>query len=246
MCTLYSFENYDFVINGINLTVKKGQTVALVGQSGSGKTTILSLLQNIYPIQKGSIEIGNTNIKYFSNTSLRKLVSVVPQKIDLFSGNVIDNIAVGEFVPDMEKIISICKDIGVYEFIESLPQGFQTYLGENGATLSGGQKQRLAIARALYKDPEILILDEATSSLDTASEQQVQQAITSLRKHGKTIIIIAHRLSTVMNADKIAVLEKGKLLEEGTHNELYTQQGKYYSLWQQQMPSEHLQLIMNN
>ena len=233
------------VFENFSITFPKGKITAIVGESGSGKTTILSLLQNIYPIQKGSIEIGDINIKYFSNTSLRKLVSVVPQKIDLFSGNVIDNIAVGEFVPNMEKIISICKDIGIYEFIESLPQGFKTYLGENGATLSGGQKQRLAIARALYKNPEILILDEATSSLDTASEQQVQQAIASLRKHGKTIIIIAHRLSTVMNADKIVVLEKGKLLEEGTHNELYIRQGKYYNLWQQQMPSENLQLVMN-
>lgn len=144
---------------------------------------------------------------------MRKLVSVVPQKIDLFAGNVIDNIAVGDFAPNMELIIDICKSIGILEFIESLPTGFNTYLGENGATLSGGQKQRIAIARALYKQPEVLVLDEATSSLDSSSENYIQKAVERLREQQKTIIVIAHRLSAVINADDIVFLQKGKVLE---------------------------------
>jgi len=225
------------VFNDFNLSIPKGKITAIVGESGSGKSTLVSLLQNIYPIQKGNITIGDANLKHIDNRSLRQLVSVVPQKIDLFAGNVIENIAIGEFQPDMQRIIQICKDIGIMEFIESLPAGFHTYLGENGATLSGGQKQRIAIARALYKQPEILVLDEATSSLDSTSENYIQNAIKHLREQQKTIIVIAHRLSTVINADKIVVLEKGQVIEEGNHIELYRKKGHYYKLWQQQMPN---------
>ena len=228
------------VFKDFNLTLKKGEITAIVGESGSGKSTLISLLQNIYPIQSGQVTIGDFDLKYIENSSLRDLVSVVPQKIDLFAGNVIENIAVGEFAPNMELIMEICKGIGILEFIESLPNGFTTYLGENGATLSGGQKQRIAIARALYKQPEILVLDEATSSLDSSSENYIQNAINSLREKQKTIIIIAHRLSTVINADKIVVLEKGEVLEQGSHSELYNSKQKYYNLWQQQMPSPNL------
>ncbi|MCD8448223.1 peptidase domain-containing ABC transporter [Tenacibaculum dicentrarchi] len=224
------------VFTDFNLKLKKGTITAIIGESGSGKSTLISLLQNIYPIQKGGITIGNLDLKYIQHESLRELVSVVPQKIDLFTGNVIDNIAVGSFAPNMELIIDICKSIGILEFIESLPNGFNTYLGENGATLSGGQKQRIAIARALYKQPEVLVLDEATSSLDSTSENYIQKAIEKLRKENKTIIIIAHRLSTVINADEIVVLEKGKVLEQGNHAVLYAEKGHYYNLWQQQIP----------
>lgn len=224
------------VFDNFSLSIPEGKITAIVGESGSGKSTITSLLQNIYPIQKGSITIGKLNLKYIENASLRSIVSVVPQKIDLFAGNVIENIAVGQFEPDMDRILAIAKDIGILDFIESLPNGFNTYLGENGATLSGGQKQRIAIARALYQQPEVLILDEATSSLDTNSENYIQRTISSLREQNKTILLIAHRLSTVVAADKIVVLEQGKVLEEGTHLELYEKQGKYYQLWRQQMP----------
>ncbi|QLE00940.1 peptidase domain-containing ABC transporter [Galbibacter sp. BG1] len=224
------------VFKNLNLEFKKGEITAIVGESGSGKSTLISLLQNIYPIQKGSITIGEINLKYIENSSLRDLVAVVPQKIDLFAGNVIDNIAVGEFAPDMERIIGICKGIGIMDFIESLPNGFATYLGENGATLSGGQKQRIAIARALYKQPEILVLDEATSSLDSTSEDYIQKTIQRLRDQEKTIIIIAHRLSTVINADKIVVLDKGNIIEQGNHEDLFDKRKYYFKLWKQQMP----------
>ena len=155
---------------------------------------------------------------------------MVPQKIDLFAGNVIDNIAVGEYQPDMQRIVAICQRLGITDFIEKLPNGFHTYLGENGASLSGGQKQRIAIARALYQNPNVLILDEATSSLDSISEQCVQETIRHLREHNKTVILIAHRLSTVMNADKIVVIEQGKLIEEGSHFGLLAQENAYYKL----------------
>ena len=225
------------VFEDFSLLIPKGKITAIVGESGSGKSTLMSLLQNIYSIQKGKILIGDANLKYIDSRTLRELVSVVPQKIDLFAGNVIDNIAVGEFAPDIGPITDICKNLGILDFIESLPNGFGTYLGENGATLSGGQKQRIAIARALYKRPEILVLDEATSSLDSASENYIQKAVNVLRDENKTIVIIAHRLSTVINADKIVVLSSGKVSEEGTHDILLNNKGNYYNLWRQQFPS---------
>ena len=238
-----TFENVAFsygsrveVFKDFNLTIKKGKITAFVGESGSGKSTLVSLLQNIYPINSGNISIGPSNLKYIDNESLRNLVAVVPQKIDLFAGNVVDNIAVGELEPNMELIIEICTQIGILDFIENLPHGFNTYLGENGAALSGGQKQRIAIARALYKKPEILVLDEATSSLDSSSESFVQRAVQTLRQENKTIIIIAHRLSTVLNADTIVVLDKGQIVEQGSHETLYEKKGMYYQLWRQQLP----------
>ncbi len=235
------FENVAFrygtrvtVFDDLSLTIKAGTFTAIVGESGSGKSTLMALLQNIYPIQNGNIYIGKYAIKYLNNASLRNLLSVVPQKIDLFAGNVIDNIAVGDYDPDMQHIINICTQLGIIGFIESLPEGFQTYLGENGATLSGGQKQRIAIARALYRNPEILILDEATSSLDSASEQYVQRTIDLLVQQHKTIIIIAHRLTTIRNANHIIVLDKGKVIEEGSHQQMISTKGHYSNLWQQQ------------
>ncbi|MCG2588367.1 peptidase domain-containing ABC transporter [Rhodohalobacter sulfatireducens] len=224
------------VFKDLNLVIPKGKVTAFVGESGSGKTTLVNILQRMYPIESGRVTIGDINLAHIDTRSLRDMISVVPQKIDLFSGNVIDNIAVGAFDPDMEKILHICKTLGILSFIEDLPNGFETHLGENGAALSGGQKQRIAIARALYKDPEILILDEATSSLDSASEQYVQDAVSYLRDEGKTVILIAHRFSTVFMADKISVLEKGKLVEEGAHKELLSNKSHYYRLWQNQFP----------
>lgn len=247
------FENVSFsygtrvdVFEGFNLTIPKGNITAIIGESGSGKTTLAVLIQKLYNLSKGSILIGECNINYFTNESLRQHISSVPQQLDLFAGNIVENIAVGEFSPNMERILEICKALGLLKFIEQLPAGFNTYIGENGTQLSGGQRQRLAIARALYKNPEIIILDEATSSLDSESESFVQKAIHQLREQGKTVIIIAHRLSTVISADKIVVLEGGKLIEEGTHAELYHNKSKYYQMWQKQIPNAILDLIGMN
>lgn len=234
----FSYGTRTDVFKQFNFTIPKGKLTAIIGESGSGKTTLAILLQKLYPINNGKIFIGDHNIDYFTNSSLRQLISSVPQQLNLFSGNIIENIAVGEFSPDIERIIHICKELGMLDFIENMPNGFATQIGENGATLSGGQKQRLAIARALYKDPEILILDEATSSLDSESEYYVQKTIQQLVLSGKTIIIIAHRLSTVINADKIVILKEGQIIEEGTHNKLFHQRGIYYNMWQKQIPKE--------
>jgi len=177
------------------------------------------------------------NVNYIDNQSIRKTIGTVPQQLNLFSGNVIDNIALGEFEPDLQRIVEICTELGILPFIEKMPAGFHTYLGENGASLSGGEKQRIAIARALYKNPEILILDEATSSLDSESESFVQKTIQNLKNQGKTIIVIAHRLSTVVDADNIIVLENGEVIEQGNHKNLFSAKGKYYEMWKKQMPS---------
>jgi ATP-binding cassette subfamily B protein len=235
------FENVKFrygtrvdVFNSLNLTIKKGDITAITGESGSGKTTMISLLQNLYPLQAGHIQIGRYDLRHFTNQSLKQIVSVVPQKIDLFSGNVVDNIAVGEFYPDMGKVIEICDKLGMIKFIEQLPHGFNTYLGENGASLSGGQQQRIAIARALYRNPEILILDEATSSLDSLAEIFVQNTMRLLRKENKTVIVIAHRLSTISLAQRIIVLEKGEVVQDGTFPDLSVIDGPFRTMWQHQ------------
>jgi ATP-binding cassette subfamily B protein len=221
------------VFEGLNLLIKKGTTTAVVGESGSGKSTLLSLLQNLYPIKAGTITIGGNDIRYISNKSLRERVAVVPQQIDLFAGTIIENIALGEPEPDLKKIISISQQLGMDAFIEKLPATYHTLLSEQGINLSGGQRQRIAIARALYRNPDILILDEATSSLDTQSEKMVQQALVSYKATGKTMIIIAHRLSTVKDADDILVLNEGKLAEQGTHNGLLERKGKYYAMFKE-------------
>ncbi|MBN2763622.1 MAG: peptidase domain-containing ABC transporter [Bacteroidales bacterium] len=224
------------IFKDFNLVIPKGRTTAFVGESGSGKTSLVALLQNLYPLQSGSIEIGNYNVQHISNSSLRKLIGVVPQNIELFAGSVVENIAFGDFEPDMKKIIDICEFLNIRDFIEELPGGFYSILGEHGVSLSGGERQRIAIARALYHDPEIFVLDEATSALDSVSENNIKKAVDKLKAQKKTIIIIAHRLSTVMQADKICVLEKGVMVEEGTHNELICAKGKYFNMWKQQMP----------
>jgi len=235
------FENVAFrygsrrqIFESLTLTIEKGKTTAIVGESGSGKTTLISLLQHLYSINGGSIYIGKYNISQITNESLRRLIGSVPQQIDLFSGTILENIAYGDFEPDMKKITALSEQLGICPFIEKLPDSYLTSIGEHGVSLSGGEKQRLAIARALYREPEILILDEATSSLDSVSEKYVKQTLTDTAKQGKTVIIIAHRLSTVKNADTIIVLEKGKVVETGNHNQLLQQAGVYCRLWNEQ------------
>ncbi len=237
------FENIRFaygtrkeVFQDFSFTIPKGKLTAVIGESGSGKTTLASLLQKLYPLNAGKITVNGMDINHFSYESLRTMVSTVPQQLSLFSGNIVDNIAIGDLQPDMERIVSIVQQLGLIPFIEKLPNGFNTQIGENGTSLSGGEKQRLAIARAMYKNPEIFIFDEATSSLDSDSEQHVKSVIQDLKQQGKTIMIIAHRLSTVIDADKIAILENGVLIEEGTHSSLFKNGTRYYEMWQKQLP----------
>ena len=236
-----NFENVNFsygsrreVFKDFSCVIEKGKTTAIVGESGSGKTTLATLIQNLYPVNSGKITIGDYEVQYLSHYSLRTLIGVVPQQIDLFSGNVIENIAFGEDFPDMQRVIDLTKQLGILSFIEQLPNGFQTHLGENGSQLSGGQRQRIAIARALYKNPEILILDEATSSLDTDSEQVIQATLNELKRTGKTLIVIAHRLSTIAHSDTILVLKNGQLIEQGTHQELLARETTYKAMWEKQ------------
>ena len=236
-----TFENVSFrygsrkdVFKELGLKIEKGKTTAIVGESGSGKTTLISLLQHIYPIQEGRIRIGDYDIAQIDNRSLRRRVGTVPQQIELFAGSIAENIAVGDLHPDMKKIVDLTEQLGLKDFIDGLPKDYRTYIGEHGASLSGGERQRLAIARALYKEPEILIFDEATSSLDSISERYVKQTLDALARKGKTIIVIAHRLSTVKNADKIVVIDKGQVIEAGTHEELFNSNGMYHRLWKEQ------------
>ena len=220
------------VFEGLNLTIKKGSSTGIIGESGSGKSTLLSLLQNLYPLKEGNISIGGLDLQYISNKSLRKAVSVVPQQIDLFAGTVIENISIGDYDPDMQRILEISKMLGISDFIEQLPSGYNSLLGEQGVNLSGGQRQRIAIARALYRNPEILILDEATSNLDQLSESKVQATLEWFKLQGKTIILIAHRLNTIKNCDEILVLKEGKLVEQGTHTTLSNNtESYYYTFW---------------
>ncbi len=219
------------VFEGLDLTIRKGSATAIVGESGCGKSTLLSLLQNLYPVTKGNITIGELNIQHISNRSVRQVISVVPQQIDLFAGTIIQNIAIGDPDPDMQRILSLSRRLGLDDFIEKLPDNYNTLLNEHGINLSGGQRQRIAIARALYRDPEILILDEATASLDPVSEQKVQETLKWFSQSEKTIIIIAHRLSTIQVCDEILVLKSGRLVESGKHERLLETKGEYYQLW---------------
>ena len=226
------------VFENLDLEIPIGKMTGIVGESGSGKSTLMALLHNIYPLTSGNIFIGDHPIKYISNKSLRSVIGVVPQHTDLFSGCIIDNIAIGDENADMQKLMQICTKLGIAEFIESLPEGFQTNIGENGVTLSGGQRQRISIARVLYREPEILILDEATSSLDPFSEQCVQETIMHFLSLGKTVIVIAHRLNMIRKADKIIVLKNGKVEEEGIHSELIARKAEYYHLWSHHLPDD--------
>lgn len=238
------FENVSFtygtrneVFRDFSLTIPHGKITAVIGESGSGKTTLASLMQKLYQVNSGKITINNLDINYFTYESLRSKISSVPQQLNLFAGNIIENIALGDLEPDMERIMKISQQLGLIPFLEKLPAGLATQVGENGAALSGGEKQRLAIARALYKNPEIYIFDEATSSLDSDSEQHVKSVIQDLKMQGKTILIIAHRLSTVLDVDKIAVMENGVLIEEGTHVSMFKNGTRYYEMWKKQMPT---------
>jgi len=222
------FENITFyypsrpdqaALKDLNLTIEDGKSLALVGPSGAGKSTIFELLQRFYDADQGAVSLGNTDIRNFLPSDLRSQLAVVAQQPTLFSSDVTHNIRYGKPDATDVEVMAAAKAAYAHDFIEKLPEGYSSFLGEQGVRLSGGQRQRIAIARAILKDPEILLLDEATSALDAESEHRVQQALENLM-HGRTTVIIAHRLATIRNADSIAVLEDGELVAQGKHDEL--------------------------
>ena len=229
----FAYKPGEIVLNKINLLVMPGQAIALVGASGAGKTTFVNLLPRFYDPEIGEIFIDGVNIRDVTLNSLRKQIGIVPQETIMFSGTIAQNIAFGKKGFDIYAVDKAAKIANAHQFIQQLPEGYNTWVGERGVNLSGGQRQRIAIARAVLLNPQILILDEATSALDSESEALVQEALERLMKK-RTVLIIAHRLSTVRKCDRILVLEKGQIVESGNHEELLTLEGKYARFYAQQ------------
>ena len=218
-------------LQDINFNLNEGKTIALVGRSGSGKSTISSLLTRFYDVNEGEILLDGHNVQDYKLKSLRRQYALVSQHVTLFNDTIANNIAYGAAkTVSREDIINAAEQAYVTEFTDNMPQGLDTIVGENGVMLSGGQRQRIAIARALLQDAPILILDEATSALDTESERHIQQALGALRKD-RTSLVIAHRLSTIENADEILVMDSGRIIERGNHQQLLQQEGAYYQLY---------------
>ena len=237
------FENISFdydirrtIIKNISFTVPNGKKVAIVGPTGAGKSTISRLLFKFYDPKEGNIFINNTNVNKISQNSLRKIIGVVPQDTVLFNDTIYYNIAYGNTGATKEEVISAAKNADIHDFITILPDGYETIVGERGLKLSGGEKQRVAIARTILKNPKIFFFDEATSALDTSTEKEIQKNLENVSK-GKTTLIIAHRLSTAANADNIIVLDQGAIIEQGTHESLLLEKGKYFEMWGKQKPS---------
>jgi len=230
----YSKGDEGYALKNVSITIKKGKTIALVGQSGSGKSTFADLLARFYDCSDGGIFIDNENIKDIKLNSLRGILGIVSQESILFNDTIYNNIAFGKENATESQIMEAAKIANAHEFILETPNGYQTNIGDKGGKLSGGQKQRISIARAVLKNPDILILDEATSALDTESERLVQDALEKLLKN-RTSIVIAHRLSTIVNADEIIVLNKGEILERGTHKELLELNSAYKKLYDMQI-----------
>jgi len=237
------FDNVSFdydvrrtIIKNISFTVPNGKKVAIVGPTGAGKSTISRLLFKFYDTKRGNIYINKTNINSISQNSLRKIVGVVPQDTVLFNDTIYYNIAYGNTIATKKEIISAAQNADIHNFIISLPDGYETIVGERGLKLSGGEKQRVAIARTILKNPKIFFFDEATSALDTSTEKEIQKNLENVSKD-KTTLIIAHRLSTAANADNIIVLDHGSIVEQGTHESLLSEKGKYFEMWEKQKPS---------
>jgi len=234
------FDNVSFdydlrrtIIKNISFNVPDGKKVAIVGPTGAGKSTISRLLFRFYEPKEGNIYINDTNIKTISQDSLRKIIGVVPQDTVLFNDTIYYNIAYGNTEATKEEVIDAAKNADIHNFISILPDGYETIVGERGLKLSGGEKQRVAIARAILKNPKIFFFDEATSSLDSSTEKEIQKNLENISKN-KTTLIIAHRLSTAANADTIIVLDNGLIVEQGTHNNLLLKKGKYFEMWEKQ------------
>jgi ABC-type transport system involved in Fe-S cluster assembly fused permease/ATPase subunit len=237
------FDNVSFdydvrrtIIKNISFTVPNGKKVAIVGPTGAGKSTISRLLFKFYDTKKGNIYINKTNINSISQNSLRKIIGVVPQDTVLFNDTIYYNIAYGNTDATKEEIINAAQNADIHNFISTLPDGYETIVGERGLKLSGGEKQRVAIARTILKNPKIFFFDEATSALDTSTEKEIQKNLETVSKD-KTTLIIAHRLSTAANADNIIVLDQGSIVEQGTHESLLSEKGKYFEMWEKQKPS---------
>ena len=226
----FSYEPQRQILRDINVDIPAGQTIAIVGPSGSGKSTIGRLLFRFYDVTGGAVLIDGQDVRDVTQDSLHRAIGVVPQDTVLFNDTIYYNIAYGREFAAHDEIINAARDAQIHEFIMSLPDGYDTRVGERGLKLSGGEKQRVGIARTLLKDPPILLLDEATSALDSETEREIQEALERAGQ-GRTVITIAHRLSTVSNADVILVLEKGVLVETGTHQELLDRNGRYLDLW---------------
>ena len=222
----FEYEKDKEVLTNISFDLKPGKTIALVGVSGGGKSTICSLLPRFYDVKSGAITIDDIDIRQIKMESLRKQIGIVQQDVYIFTGSFRENILYGRPNATEEELIAAAKRANIHDFIISLPDGYDTLLGERGIRLSGGQKQRISIARVFLKNPQILILDEATSALDNESERKIQQAITDLST-GRTVLVIAHRLSTIRNADEIIVIEDGKIAERDTHENLLALNGTY-------------------
>jgi len=234
------FDNVSFdydlrrtIIKNISFNVPDGKKVAIVGPTGAGKSTISRLLFRFYEPKDGNIYINNTNINTISQNSLRKVIGVVPQDTVLFNDTIYYNIAYGNTDATKKEVIDAAKNADIHNFISILPDGYETLVGERGLKLSGGEKQRVAIARAILKNPKIFFFDEATSSLDSSTEKEIQKNLENISRN-KTTLIIAHRLSTAANADTIIVLDNGIIVEQGNHNDLLSKKGKYFDMWEKQ------------
>lgn len=229
----FYYEKDNFKIEDLSFDIKENTITALVGESGSGKTTIINLLLRFYDVNQGSIKLGNIDIRDIPYDELLNRISIVMQNVQLFNNTIEENLRVGKKDANKEEIIEACKKSKIHDFIMSLPEQYETHIGENGGLLSGGQRQRISIARAFLKNAPILILDEMTSNVDPINESLIQEAITELAKD-RTVLVIAHHLNTIQHADQILVFQKGKLLEKGKHQELLQKEGYYKKLWQAQ------------